>query len=159
LATGAPSRLDAESGVLRMIDQTARFDAQPNASNHFAWIRTILALQNTLMASVRTSVSLIGFGFTDAQFFEKLRSQVPEGMRRVGIDGPRNLGLVLIGAGVVSLAVFTFQYRRANHYLRSGDFAALATNSRSSLQQPTYFVAFAVLLIGVAAFVSIQARL
>ena len=57
------------------------FDVQPSIGNHFAWIRTVLALQRTLMAAVRTSVSLIGFGFTVAQFFEKFRSKVPAEMR------------------------------------------------------------------------------
>ena len=60
-----------------MDDATARLDAQPTASNHFAWLNTQMALQRTLMAGVRTSVSLIGFGFTVAQFFERMQDRGP----------------------------------------------------------------------------------
>ena len=70
-----------------MTEPTGRFDVQPTASNHFAWIRTQLGLQRTLMAGVRTSVSLIGFGFTVAKFFEGVEktSGTQEG------SGPRRL--------------------------------------------------------------------
>src|SRR5215831_1389104 len=90
-----------------------RFEAQPNVANHFAWLRTLMGLQRTLMAAVRTAVSLIGFGFTVAQFFQRIRSNLPDEVRNVRPEIPRNLGLVLITAGIVSLAVFTWQYRNA----------------------------------------------
>ncbi len=133
------------------------FDVQPTAGNHFAWVRTVLALQRTLMASVRTSVSLIGFGFTVAQFFEKLRAKVPPEMR-VEPDVSRDLGLLLIGAGVISLVLFTWRYHAALVYLRTGDFAVLATPEARTLHRPTYIVALTVIFIGVAAFVSVFMR-
>ena len=49
----------------------ARFEVNPNVGNHFAFIRTRLALERTMMAWVRTAVALIGFGFTIVQFFER----------------------------------------------------------------------------------------
>jgi putative membrane protein len=133
------------------------FDVEPSVNNHFAWLRTLMSLQSTLMSAVRTSVSLIGFGFTVAQFFEKMRNQVPEGMREVPINVPRNLGLVLIAAGVISLIVFTWQYHRALAYLKSEEFAAIAGKG-PSLRRPTYFIAWVVILIGIAAFGSVFAR-
>jgi putative membrane protein len=135
-----------------------RFEAQLNANNHFAWMRTQMGLQRTLLASVRTAVSLIGFGFTVAQFFQKLVGSVPEDVRRLGPEAPRNLGLTLIGAGVVSLAVFTWQYRHVTRYLRSGDFAAIASEGERSLHTSSYLVAFVVMGIGVAAFLSVLLR-
>jgi putative membrane protein len=51
-----------------MSDPTIPFDVQPSVNNHFAWLRTVMGLERTLMAAVRTSMSLIGFGFTVAQF-------------------------------------------------------------------------------------------
>jgi hypothetical protein len=52
-------------------------------------MRTQMGLQRTLLASARTAVSLIGFGFTVAQFFQKLVSSVPEDVRRLGAEAPR----------------------------------------------------------------------
>src|SRR6187402_409328 len=107
----------------------SRFNVQPSVVNHFAWARTLFGLQRTLMAAVRTSVSLIGFGFTVAQFFEHLQRDVPENLRVMGTGAPRTLGVMLIATGIVSLAIFTWQYRRAVQYLRSAEFASLATGS------------------------------
>jgi len=136
-----------------------RFEAQPNASNHFAWMRTQMGLQRTLLAGVRTAVSLIGFGFTVAQFFQKLVGHMPDELRRLGPEAPRNLGLTLIAAGVLSLAMFTWQYSRVTEYLRSGEFAALAGPAgQRSLHTSSYLVAFVVMAIGVAAFVSVLLR-
>ena len=141
-----------------MSDAGARFEAQPNVGNHFAWIRTLLGLQRTLMAAVRTSVSLIGFGFTVATFFEKLQENVPEALRISGPNTARVLGLLLIGAGIFSLAVFTWQYMRALAYLRGGPFEAIAGTVRKPMHQPTYMVCFVVLVIGIAAFVAVLLR-
>ena len=140
-----------------MASETARFDVQPSVGNHFAWMRTMLALQRTLMASVRTSVSLVGFGFTVAQFFDKMRDKVPEGMHGIGVNIPRTLGLILIGAGVISLMMFLWQYRTSVNHLKSGDYAVLATTEKT-LHRPTYIVAYAVILIGIAAFGSVFLR-
>ena len=150
--------LNASANPDRMASQANHFDVQPSVSNHFAWLRTMLALQRTLMAAVRTSVSLTGFGFTVAQFFDKMRDKVPERLQHVRLDAPRDLGLVLIGAGVVSLIIFTAQYHNAVVLMRSGDFAAIAGPAERSLHRPTYLVAGAVVLIGIAAFMSVLLR-
>lgn len=135
------------------------FDAAPNAGNHFAWMRTQMGLQRTLLAGVRTAVSLIGFGFTVAQFFQKLVGHLPDEVRRLGPEAPRNLGLTLIAAGVVSLATFTWQYRHVTEYLRSGEFAALAGPAgQRALHTSSYLVAYVVMAIGVAAFMSVLLR-
>jgi putative membrane protein len=136
-----------------------KFEVEPSAGNHFAWMRTQMALERTLMAAARTAVSLIGFGFTVAQFFEKLVNQAPENLRHLRPETPRNLGLALIAAGVISLTVFTLQYHRASTYLRSGDFAAIAGFDGKPMHSSTYLVAVVVLLIGVAAFASVLGHL
>ncbi len=117
----------------------------------------MLGLQRTLMAAVRTSVSLIGFGFTVAQFFDKIRDKLPDELGVIDVNVPRALGLILIGGGVVSLVMFTWQYRSSVNHLRGGDYAILATEEKT-LHRPTYVVAFAVILIGIAAFVSVFLR-
>jgi putative membrane protein len=134
-----------------------RFDEAPSVSNHFAWVRTEMALQRTLMAAVRTAVSLIGFGFTVAQFFQHVRSGVPAEALQFGPNVPRDLGLTLIGAGIVSASIFTWNYRVADRYLRGDEFRALAVGSH----RPTsmYLIAVAVIVIGVVAFWTVLVRL
>jgi putative membrane protein len=143
-----------------MADEGAQFplDVQPSVGNQFAWLRTLLGLQRTLMAAVRTAVSLIGFGFTVAQFFDKLRGNAPAGAPMMSVDVARDLGLVLIGAGVLSLIVFTVQYHLAVAYLKSDQFRAIAPTAERALHKPTYLVAITVVLIGVAAFFSVLLR-
>lgn len=134
-----------------MAEPASRFSVEPNASNHFAWIRTQLGLQRTLMAGVRTSVSLIGFGFTVAKFFEGV-NQDTGSAGRWGPEGPRDVGLILIGAGVISLLIFLWQFHRAATYLSSGDFKVIATAQKRRLHVSAYMTAIVVVLVGVAAF-------
>src|SRR5262245_51446829 len=95
------------------------------SDSHFAWIRTRLSLERTMMSWVRTSVALIGFGFTIVQFLERLRSMdgVEPALRP---QAPRYLGLTLIAAGVLVLLVSIWQYRKVAHYLLSKEFEPIA---------------------------------
>jgi hypothetical protein len=74
-------------------------------------------------------------------------------------ESPRNLGLALIAAGVISLAIFTWEYHVANRLLRSDVYASIAGLTGKPMFSPIYIVAGAVLLIGIAAFVTIYMRL
>jgi hypothetical protein len=47
-------------------DHSRRFDVRVTAESHFAWLRTRLAVERTMMAYMRTAVALIGFGFERA---------------------------------------------------------------------------------------------
>jgi len=132
-----------------------RFESLPNVGNHFAWIRTSLGLQRTLLSSVRTSVSLIGFGFTVAQFFEKLVGDTALDARHTGPEMPRNFGLLLIAAGIASLAIFAWQYHSTTGYLRR-DYPEIA--AAQTIHNSSYLVTGVVLFIGVAAFVSVLFR-
>ena len=136
-----------------------KFDVQPTAGNHFSWINTMLALQRTLMAATRTAVSLIGFGFTVAQFFQRMRDSVPASVRQMRPQGPRDFGLALIAAGVVSLIVFTWQYHVAYTQLHRGVYEPIAGRRERILLAPVYITAIVVILIGVAAFVVVLERL
>jgi putative membrane protein len=111
-----------------MADQgptTHRFEVRATAADHFAWLRTRLSIERTLMAWVRTSVSLIGFGFTIVQFFERFHSM--EGVApALRPQAPRYLGLALIAAGVIALVVSVWQYRAVVRYLLSKEFEPIA---------------------------------
>ena len=76
---------------------TDRFEVRVTADSHFAWLRTRMALERTMMAWMRTAVSLIGFGFAIVQFFNHL-SQMP-GTEAQLPKAPYYLGLCLIGCG------------------------------------------------------------
>src|SRR5688572_22063585 len=86
------------------------FTVEPSAGNHLAWMNAMLGLQRTLMAAERTAVTLIVFGFTVAQVFQNIGTIVPPQFLVLGPHLPRNVGLVMIAAGVGSLALFTWQY-------------------------------------------------
>ncbi len=140
-----------------MDDAKARFDVEPSASNHFAWLNTQMSLQRTLMAGVRTSVSLIGFGFTVAKLFERMQDKVPRGLQ-FRPESPRNLGLTLIAAGVGLVGMFLWQYRVMSNYLWDEPFRALAGVGARRRPSGPYYAGWVVLLIGLAAFISVFAR-
>jgi putative membrane protein len=66
--------------------ETQRFEVKPDAPTHFAWLRTRMSMERTLMSWVRTSTALIAFGFTIFQFLHRFnhtpglsRLLIPEG--------------------------------------------------------------------------------
>jgi putative membrane protein len=142
---------------------SARFEVRSTSDSHFGWLRTRLALERTLMAWVRTGVALIGFGFTIVQFFERLRDM--QGVAPpTRPEAPLYLGLALIGAGVLSLVISEWQYRRVVRYLWSSQFRAIAGLEEKGMvpiitQSPLTGVVIAVLLIGIFAFVSVLMRM
>jgi inner membrane protein YidH len=127
------------------------------SDSHFAWLRTRLALDRTLMAWVRTATAMIGFGFTIVQFFERLETfeGVAPALRP---QAPRFIGLALIGAGILSLAVSIWQYRWVINYMWREPFKPLAGIKTREMHVPVYALAILVTLIGVFAFVAILTR-
>lgn len=136
-------------------DTAARFEVEPNVSNHLAWLNTVFGLQRTHMAANRTAVTLIAFGFTLAQLFQGAQSRIPIRLLEIGRHVPRDVGLLLIASGVGSLALFTWQYLRTIRYLGTGSFASISVKPGIPLNQLTCLTAFAIMLIGVLAFASI----
>jgi uncharacterized membrane protein YidH (DUF202 family) len=131
------------------------FAVEPNASNHLAWMNAVLGLQRTLMAAERTAVTLIAFGFTVAQVFQNMKTAVPPQFLILGTHLPRNVGVLMIAAGVGSLALFTWQYLRAVAYLAAEPFAGIAVDIGSPLHQLTCCTAYAIMLLGVMGFGSV----
>jgi len=141
----------------------ARFDVRVTSDSHFGWIRTRLSVERTLMAWMRTSVSLIGFGFTIVQFFQRLNGT--EGVvPALRPEAPRQLGLALIACGVLGLVISLWQYRRIVKYLWSDQFRVLAGTGKKDMapiiaQSPVMAVVIAVIFIGVFAFGAVLMRL
>src|SRR5678815_4129797 len=78
-------------------------------STDLAVDRTRLAHERTLMAWVRTSASLISFGFTIYKFFQYMRDQGQPVEDRT--FGPRQFALFLIAIGLIALVLATIQHR------------------------------------------------
>jgi putative membrane protein len=137
-------------------DDESRFEVSVNASNHFAFIRTRLALERTMMAWVRTAVALIGFGFTIVQFFERLSSMegVAPALRPMA---PRYVGLALIATGVLVLVISASQYRRMVTYMWT-EFHSIAAAGQRPAHTPTYSVMIVMILIGMLAFLTVLFR-
>ncbi len=136
--------------------QPHRFEVRPTSDSHFGWIRTRLSLERTLMSWVRTSVALIGFGFTIVQFFEHLHSEVVAPALRP--QAPRYLGLALIAAGVLALLISTWQYRQVVHYLWGKEFEPIAGVGDVVRMTPLYAIAIAMIFIGLFAFGAVFIR-
>ena len=85
-------------------------EADKSATNEF------FTLERMLVLWVRTSLSLISFGFTIYKFFQYLveSEAVAKGVER----GPRNLGLSLVGVGTFVLLAATLQYGRMQRKLK-----------------------------------------
>jgi putative membrane protein len=85
-------------------------------STDLAVDRTRLAHDRTMMAWVRTSASLISFGFTIYKFFQYMRDQGQPIQERT--FGPRQFALFLITIGLVALVLATIQHRHALSVMR-----------------------------------------
>ena len=143
-----------EGRVTRAAD---RFQVKESVGSHFAWLNARLALEMTMMAWIRMAITLIGFGFTIVQFFERLNDM--EGVAPAAQPfAARYVGLVLIGAGVVALVVSVVQYRATTRYLWQEDFAAIAGIGKAPGNTPIYAVAIGLMVIGVVAFLAVLLR-
>jgi putative membrane protein len=139
-------------------EQPERFEVRATANDHFAWVRTRLAVERTLMAYMRTAVSLIGFGFGIVQFFDRLE-QMPGVSTARYPDAARYLGLALISCGVIAMVISVWDYRWVVRYLWGGGFATIAGMKREGLRTPLYAVAIALIFVGIFAFFAVLLRL
>lgn len=134
-----------------------RFEVHMTADSHFSWVRTRLSIDRTLLAWVRTSISLIGFGFTIVQFFEKFSNMAGvEAAARP--EAPRYLGLGLMAVGIASLLISVWQYNITVKHLWGEPFTPLAGIDRDVSRTPTYFVAIALIFVGLFAFIAVFTR-
>lgn len=134
-----------------------RFEVKTTSDSHFAWLRTRMALERTLMAWLRTATALIGFGFTIDQFFEGLPTieSVAPIMRS---QMPRYLGLALIAAGVLALVISLWEYRWTLNYLSGPQFQPVAGVREGGLRTPLFVLAIVLVFIGLFAFGAVLAR-
>jgi putative membrane protein len=133
-----------------------RFEVTPNASTHWALIRTRLAAERTLLSWVRTAMALIGFGFTIVKIFEQLNKVST--VRALEPHAAHYFGLCLVGIGTLALCISVWQFQRLNHYLWT-NFSAVAGIEGKRQHTPTLAVAICLIFVGLAVFVALLVRL
>ena len=123
-------------------------DHNLDRNTQLALQRSFLAAERTLMAWIRTSISMIGFGFTLAKLFQSLAAS------NVVIRGPtgnvwtaEGVGMLLISLGTFALVVAVFDHHRELKQLR-----AVGLEARLSL---TMAVASVLAILGVMALLSL----
>jgi putative membrane protein len=137
----------------------SRFTVDASVGTHFAWFRTRLMLERTMVSWLMTSITLIGFGFAIVTIFDQLD-------RFTGVGppiwplAPSLFGLLLIGAGVGALVAAGWHYHAVLRYLRHGELSGVAA---AVTPEPAKIVVYAVtiitLFIGVFAFLAVAARI
>jgi putative membrane protein len=136
----------------------ARFEVRATAADHFAWVRTRLALERTIMSWLRTAVALIGFGFAIVQYINHL--QQISGARPAYLpSSPEYLGLALILCGIVALVISIWQYRWGIRYLWGEPYAPIAGVTNEGMQSPVMAVAILLIFVGLFAFFAVLLRL
>jgi len=145
--------------ILELFEGTPKVKptADQQKTGHFAWLRTRMAADRTLMASVRTSTALIGFGFTIFQFFERLNQMmnvVPA--RNPGLA--RTISLLLVAIGTFSLIIALLEYRTFIRYLWNPDFEGIAGLGDRPKRTPALTIALLVCLIGLVILVALSVR-
>lgn len=125
--------------------------------SHLSWLRTRLSVERTAMSWVRTSASLIGFGFAIVQFFEHFAA-LPGVAPARNPNMPIYLGIALIVAGVLGQLIAIWQYRLVLKYLWGPEFRPLVAPSKAPVRTPVMPISLAVVLIGTAALIAVVWR-
>lgn len=109
-------------------------------------MRTIMAADRTLMAWVRTSLSMLSFGFTIYKFLES----AVQSDQLARADSPQHVGLFLAGVGTLSMLFgVTSYWTTLKDLQRTEEFR---------LGRPALFISLVMLMAGVALFLGIAAR-
>ena len=120
-----------------------------------AFERTQMAADRTLMATVRTALSLIGFGFT----INEVVQQLGDGGPLRGGPAAHYFGLALVVLGVCLLILGLLGHRQFMKELarRKERLFQLGLERQGAHYEPTstFITAFALLLLGLAAAISI----
>src|SRR3954451_17196678 len=129
----------------------------PDTNTHLAWLNTRLAAARTLDAWVRTAVSLIAFGFTIVQFFDRL-NEMENVAPAKHPNVPRYVGLTLIGTGTFALCIAMWQFQSLIKYLHGDQFRTISGVKGMHRGYANLTVAFVLCVVGIVAFVSILIR-
>jgi len=88
---------------------TAQSIAPPlDRATELAMARTLASYERTMMAWIRTAISLITFGFSIYKFFQL---ELPARPERTHLIGPRGFAMILVGIGLFALLLAIIEYR------------------------------------------------
>jgi len=112
-----PTVLPMSSADLPQNDVLGSPPHKTTDATRLALSRTILAHDRTLMAWIRTSTSMISFGFTIYKFFQFVQDD-RSAQHAERLLEPRGVALVMILIGVGGLVLATIDYRHQMDVLR-----------------------------------------
>ncbi len=128
--------------------------AEPDAAHHrpalpkdLGEIRTIMAADRTLMAWIRTSLSMLSFGFTIYKFLQAVAEQG----KMAHSNSPQQVGLFLTALGVAAIVLGTISY-----WVTLRDLQRI---EEFRIGRPVLLMALIMSIAGVALFVAIATRL
>ena len=119
----------------------------PQMPQNLGQMRTVMAADRTLMAWIRTALSMLSFGFTIYKILEAYQ----EATRELNPHLPRNAGLFLVGMGVGSLLLGIYEHRSTLRSLHHVD--------NFQLRRPAFIVASLLAMAGIGLFVAISFEL
>jgi putative membrane protein len=138
-----------ETGNLTgFIQEEKMSDTELKLSDILALERTRLAAERSLMAWVRTALSMISFGFTIYKFMQVLQEQSAVAVLRP--QAPRNIGLMLVGIGTFAVIIACVQHWK---YIKR-----LRPDQPYKPWDLAFIVACLIGLLGLLVFVSIFLR-
>lgn len=129
-------------------------EVKVNLTNELAKERNRAAYDRTLMAWIRTAISLIGFGFAIAKSYEYIQTETLEETGRFidQIHAPLWFGMSFIILGMVCILGGVIQYTKVVKQIESGEF------TYGEPRPLVKIVALILLIIGVFAIITIFQR-
>lgn len=120
-----------------------------NLSNELARERSRQASDRTLMAWIRTALSLIGFGFAIANFRAVLLNAGLVSNPREHAHVALAFGLSFIGLGVLGLVAASIQHWNILRHIKQNDF------EYTGFRPLVFIMAILLTIIGILAFVAV----
>ena len=129
-------------------------EVKANLTNELAKERNRAACDRTLMAWIRTAISLIGFGFAIAKSYEYIQMEEMETTGRFidQIHAPLWFGMSFIVLGMVCILGGVIQYVKVVKQIQSGQFTYGEPRPLAKI------IALILLIIGVFALITIFQR-
>ncbi|RJF85656.1 YidH family protein [Sphingomonas cavernae] len=129
------------------VSETVSHVKAPGLPSDMGQIRTIMAADRTLMAWLRTALSMFSFGFTIYKFLEGIGSH----RDLAHPNSPQQVGMFLTGMGTLAIVLGTISYWATLKDLKQTE--------EFRLGRPILIMALMMSIAGVALFVTIATRL